>query len=186
MKRFFLLDTFTDRNATFKKRIYNDRGELQRFQSVRYVKDIELLFTINNDHSNYPNRISIPLLKVIYGDLNITNLNAKSFDVYLDFQIKVEFVKNYEFSSTFDVTKLTLFYHVNYIKRFTFADPTFYIVGYSFYFFYIPNILLQNQTTETVLRSGYIFQVRCILVLERRKCSLLMCSFYQHLRTDNN
>lgn len=104
------MDTFTDQNVTFKKRIYNDRNELQRFQSLRYVKDIELLFTINNDHANYPNRISIPVLKLIYGEVNITNLNAKSFDVYLDFEIKIKFVKNYEFTSTFDVKETDLYY----------------------------------------------------------------------------
>ncbi len=103
VKRFFLLDTFTDQNGTYRKQTYNDRNELQRFQSLRYVKDVELIFTITNDHSTYPNRISVPVLKVTYGEVNITSLSGKSFNVYLDFQIEIKFVKNYEFGSTFDV-----------------------------------------------------------------------------------
>ncbi|KAJ6624104.1 Meckelin, partial [Pseudolycoriella hygida] len=108
VKRFFLLDTYTDRNSTFRQRIYNDRNALQRFQSIRYAKDIELIFTISNDHSTHPNRISIPVLKIVYGEVNITNLNEKSFNVFLDFRIRITFVKDYEFTSIFDVVLSTL------------------------------------------------------------------------------
>lgn len=103
VKRFFLLDTITDQNATFRKRIYSDRDELYRFHSLRYVKNVEMIFTINNDHSTHPNRMSVPVLKMTYGEVNITTIHGKSFNVYLDFQIKIKFVKNYEFGSAFDV-----------------------------------------------------------------------------------
>lgn len=88
--------------------MYNDKNELQRFNSLRYVKNVELIFTINNDHSAYPNRISVPVLKIIYGEVNITTFNQKSFNVYLDFEIQIKFVKNYEFSSIFDVIGLMM------------------------------------------------------------------------------
>ncbi|XP_037038516.1 meckelin [Bradysia coprophila] len=103
VKRFFLLDTFTDRNSTFRKQTYNDRNELQRFKSFRYAKDVELIFTITTDHTTYPNRISVPLLKVNYGEVNITNLNGKSFSVYVDFRMQIKFVKNYDLNSMFDI-----------------------------------------------------------------------------------
>lgn len=64
-----------------------------------------MIFTIDSDHSTNPNRIAVPVLKLIYGEVNITNVKKESFNVYLDFKIQIEFVKNYEFSSMFDVTQ---------------------------------------------------------------------------------
>lgn len=93
---------------------------------------MELHFTINSDHSSYPNRISIPVLKVnltkdfspsnshtfffcfvdlqiTYGEVNITNVKGKPSDLYLYFRIRIRFSKSYAFSSMLDVRKTFIF-----------------------------------------------------------------------------
>lgn len=185
-----MLDTFTDRNGTFRKQTYNDRNELQRYKSLRYAKDIELIFTITNDHTNYPNRISVPLLRVTYGEVNMTTLNGKSFSVYVDFRMQIKFVKNYEFGSMSDVSEITFMLLPDVVYRvqicfFNFTDSFVRVACDSIYIFPIPGVLLQDETTTTILRCRYFCKIRSASVFERWKRTVRTSNIYQHICIDS-
>lgn len=110
MKRFFLIDTISGRQSVESgkntPRDDDSREKLyERFSQINYVQSIELLFFMDRDDEKPDeiNRISVPLLVIEYGTLNLTHVAnikllssgvADESELYnINFSFKIKFVK---------------------------------------------------------------------------------------------
>lgn len=71
--------------------------------NFRYVKKMELQFQLNENHYYYGNKISVPLLIVEYGYVDMNDFRwANNFDV--DFEFRVTFTKGFNIGIFFHVS----------------------------------------------------------------------------------
>lgn len=103
MKRFFLIDTFTGRNKTYRPHLYAPDNYLDKYSHIRYVRRMELQFQLHENHYYFGNKISVPLLIIEYGYIETRDFRyAPHLDV--DFEFRVTFTKPFE---------LNIFLHVS-------------------------------------------------------------------------
>lgn len=90
-----MIDTFTGKNQTYRSRLYAPDNIFEKYQSIRYVKRIELQFQLNENHYYFGNKISVPLLTIEYAYIDMRDFRwANNFDV--DFEFRVTFAKEFD------------------------------------------------------------------------------------------
>ncbi|XP_031629112.1 meckelin [Contarinia nasturtii] len=94
VKRFFMIDTFTGRNRTYRSHPYAAENIFEKYTSIRYVKKVELLFQLNEHHYYFGNKISVPQLIVEYASIDMREFRyANNLD--MDFEFRVTFTKEF-------------------------------------------------------------------------------------------
>lgn len=109
VKRFYLIDVFTEENINYKQNLYNDNDILKKYRQIKYINNIELNIHLNEDHNKYKNKISVPILHLNYEHINTTQFqfnNGAGGNLYVNFQFKLTFTKNYDLNSLINVSKL--------------------------------------------------------------------------------
>lgn len=105
VKRFFMIDTFTGRNRTYRPHLYSADNYFEKYLNFRYVKKIELQFQLNENSYYYGNKISVPLLIVEYGYVDMNDFRwANNLDV--DFEFRITFTKSFNSGIFIHVSKL--------------------------------------------------------------------------------
>lgn len=101
VKRFFLIDAITGRNKTYRTNAYVPENYFDKYSQIRYARRIELQFKLHANHYYFGNKITVPLLIIEYGFIE---MHSYSPDVDIDFEFRVTFTKDFE---------LSIFFHVN-------------------------------------------------------------------------
>lgn len=104
MKRFFLIDTFTGLNKTYRPHSYVSEDYLYKYSHVRYVRWMEIQFHIHENHFYFGNKISVPILMIEYGYIDTRDYRW-STNLDVDFEFRVTFTKKFE---------LNIFFHVSF------------------------------------------------------------------------
>lgn len=103
MKRFFVIDTFTGRNKTYRSHPYVSDNYLEKYLYLRYIRRIELQFQLHENHYYFGNKIPVPLLIIEYAFINMQDYRySNNFEV--DFEFRVTFTKNFTLSIFFHVS----------------------------------------------------------------------------------
>lgn len=98
VKRFFLIDIFSERNETYQNHFLTDDDLQEKYSTISYIRSIEIRFQLNEYEYYFGNKISVPLLIVTYRTVKMADLQkiGKSVDDYeLPFEFKVTFLKEY-------------------------------------------------------------------------------------------
>lgn len=104
VKRFFMIDTFSGRNRTYRPHPYAAENIFEKYSSIRYVKKIELQFQLHGNHYYFGNKISVPQLIVEYSNIELREFRyANSLDV--DFEFRVTFTKEFGIGVFLHVSK---------------------------------------------------------------------------------
>lgn len=99
-----MIDVLTGRNRTYRAHPYTADNYFEKYLNFRYVKNIELQFQLNENHFYYGNKISVPLLIVEYGHVDINDFRwANNLDV--DFEFRVTFTKSFNIGIFFHVSE---------------------------------------------------------------------------------
>lgn len=102
MKRFFIIDTVTGLNQSYRQELYQNVNFYEKFNKLRYVRRVKLRFKIKDGDKNL-NRIVIPLLILDYEQINITDYKVKNRKLVANFQFQINFIKNYSFDYLLEV-----------------------------------------------------------------------------------
>lgn len=101
VKRFFLIDTITGRNKTYRPNAYVPENYFDKYSQIRYARRIELQFKLHENHYYFGNKITVPLLIIEYGYIE---MHSYSPDFDIDFEFRVTFTKDFELSIFFHVS----------------------------------------------------------------------------------
>ncbi|XP_053690922.1 meckelin [Sabethes cyaneus] len=104
VKRFLMVDALSGMNENYKHRMYSRSPLHERYHFVRYVKKVEFEIRLHTNHDKNPNRIAVPLLKLEYGLVNMSQWKSESFpEETVDFEFKITFSKKYNFDSLLEI-----------------------------------------------------------------------------------
>lgn len=101
VKRFFLIDAITGRNKTYRPNAYVAENYFDKYSQIRYARRIELQFKLHANHYYFGNKITVPLLIIEYGFID---MHSYSPDLDIDFEFRVTFTKDFELSIFFHVS----------------------------------------------------------------------------------
>ncbi|XP_055326927.1 meckelin [Sitodiplosis mosellana] len=94
VKRFFMIDTLTGRNRTYRPNPFAAENIFEKYMNIRYVKNVELQFHLNENHYYFGNKITVPLLIVEYAYIDMRDFRwANNLDI--DFEFRVTFAKDF-------------------------------------------------------------------------------------------
>lgn len=94
VKRFFMIDTLSGRNKTYRPHLYATDNYFEKYLNFRYVKRMELQFQLHENHYYFGNKMSVPLLIIEYGYVEISEFRWTS-DLNVNFEFRVTFLKNF-------------------------------------------------------------------------------------------
>lgn len=103
MKRFFLVDTFTGRNKTYRTHShpYASDDYLEKYSYIRYIRRMEFLFELQENH--HGNEVPVPLLIIEYATINMQDYR-NSNDLRAAFKIRITFRKEFTLNIYFHVS----------------------------------------------------------------------------------
>ncbi|XP_055544180.1 meckelin [Wyeomyia smithii] len=104
VKRFLIVDTLSGMNGNYKPRMYCKDPLHEHFDFIRYVKKVEFDIRLHANHDKNPNRVTVPLLKLEYGLVNMSQSKSESFpEETVDFEFRITFSKKYNFDSLLEI-----------------------------------------------------------------------------------
>uniref|UniRef100_A0A8W7K9J5 Meckelin n=1 Tax=Anopheles albimanus TaxID=7167 RepID=A0A8W7K9J5_ANOAL len=105
VKRFLLVDSVSGANELFKtgKSPYGPVDMRGQYYFIRYVKKVHVELKLHPDHTKHPNRVSIPLIRLEYGLLNVSVTQFPFFGQTVDFEFNVSFTKTYSYTSLLEI-----------------------------------------------------------------------------------
>lgn len=104
VKRFLMVDSLSGLNENYKPKMYCKNPLHERYSFVRYVKKVEFEIRLHTNHDKNPNRVAVPLLKLEYGLVNMSQWKSTSFlEETVDFEFRIIFSKKYNFDSLLEV-----------------------------------------------------------------------------------
>lgn len=107
VKRFFLIDIFSERNQTYRNKYLIDDDLQEKYSTISYIRRMEIRFQLSEYEYYFGNKISVPLLIVTYRTVKTVNLQntLRSVDNYeLPFEFKVTFLKEYSIGTFLHVS----------------------------------------------------------------------------------
>ncbi|XP_052863318.1 meckelin [Anopheles cruzii] len=103
VKRFLLVDPVSGSNELQRPKLYGEVDVKSQLFFVRYVKKVHLEFKLHPDHGKYPNRISIPLVRLEYGLLNTSEARFSFYGNTVEFEFNISFTKAYSYTSLLEI-----------------------------------------------------------------------------------
>lgn len=101
VRRFFIVDIFSARNQSYRSQLYTTENRPEKYTTLRYLRGAEFVFSLNADHRQHGNKISVPLLILEYGDVRRPQ-NYTSWDA--SFHFKITFTKRISMTTWLDVS----------------------------------------------------------------------------------
>lgn len=120
VRKFYLVDVFTAQNRSYRQQRYENAANFdEKYIMIRYARRIEFRFELNENHRYYGNKISVPLLIIEYGEIDLYAYRHSSF-YDIDFEFTVTFIKPFGMGTFFHVRNFKFKFFVQSIQQFFF------------------------------------------------------------------
>ena len=102
--RFFIVDTISGLNEAYKPKLYNEDRLMDKFNYIRFLKSVELVVNVHDNHEKNPNQISVPLLKLEYQMVNASEMITSDGNSWTtEFNFKITYNKKHSFDYILEI-----------------------------------------------------------------------------------